>query len=88
MSGQPPDVKQLLDASFTYLRVSERLRSFLPILSTLADELRELDEVEPDLAPELNAIRGHMGETLDAIRRAHLFADARFRVAIGDDDEA
>jgi hypothetical protein len=61
----------------TYVRVYERLRGISVLLATAHRELREIHELDNDLAPELLAMSTAMLETLKATSRALKFMDAR-----------
>jgi hypothetical protein len=70
--------EQGLAASIKYARSAEKLIAATAALMAPAEALAELHKFDDDLAPEVAVALAHIGEAMEALRRASTFQDARF----------
>lgn len=70
-----------------YVQVSERLSNCLVQSTHLVNAMRAAYEADESIAPELQTAVKLSGELVEALVRAHKFAEARLEVALGLDDE-
>ena len=71
-----------LAIAIQYARSAERLIAAVATLMPAADALTRLSEFDPDLKPEIAVAFAHVGEALEALKRASTFQEARFDAAV------
>lgn len=71
-------VGEALEQAITYARTAERLRSAMESIRPAAQGLQDLQELDPDLGPEIAAAADHLMEAIEALSRAGTFLTARF----------
>lgn len=78
MDDEFQKTKTVITAAIETVRVAERLRSTIVTLKPVKEALADLNDLDPELAPEILVALGHLEELLDTLGRAQTFVDARF----------